>query len=368
MTTLACDFRIRREGLDLVVATTWTGPLRELLAQDHAVVIARELPDTTEGADRTLSPARLACVGNWVGVPSLRQVIRVLRNAREASDDPVICFMDVVGMLTCIGFPRARGDVILFGRGQGTAAITFSGRYPRLVLQAAEAIGRCLRRLALRRADYSVTVSSDLARSLGIVGAFVAPELDWNAFNAGPRTSQSRDLGTALFVGRLELEKGPELAIRAAAAAESITRLVVVGSGSLLSRLRDVAEEVRTELAVKFIPSLPHRDVLQLCQEVRVLLAPSLSEGFGLAPFEGLAMGAAAVASRVGGLPEAIGWSDRAQLVSSRTVSDWASAVESSTPGPVMTTEDLKILRESMGWWTLGEVLEHVSKIRSPDS
>jgi glycosyltransferase involved in cell wall biosynthesis len=269
-------------------------------------------------------------------------------------------------MLTAIVARRRLGPVILLSRGRSTVSITFSERYPRPLLIAAEAILRTSLRVAVRRADHVIAVSSEVAGQFGKKPAFIAPEVDWDALVQCP-TGGPRELDLALFVGRLELEKGPELAIRAAAAAPGIDRLVVVGSGVLRAHLGKVADEVRSSLRVEFISAAPHQEVLGLCQRASVLLAPSSSEGFGLAAFEAVAMGAAVVASQVGGLPEAVGGfaadvgASRVRLLASRSASDWAAQIAQTVPGERQTIADLKELRERQGWWTLGEVIDHVS-------
>ena len=93
-----------------------------------------------------------------------------------------------------------------------------------------------------------------------------------------------------LYVGRLSAEKG---VLELSAAAAGLPH-VVVGDGPLRSRVPG---------AVGFVPP----DELGAWYErAAVVAAPSLREGYGVAPREAMAWGRPVVASRVGGLVDAV--------------------------------------------------------------
>jgi glycosyltransferase involved in cell wall biosynthesis len=292
----------------------------------------------------------------------MSDLVRVRRRGRDLPIGTVVSFMDLVGMLALITCQTRTRPRILFARGHGTASITFFGRYRRTTLRVVESVQVLLQKLALRRADHVVTVSRELARTLGVENAFIAPEVDWWGLENAASLAEDRQGTLAVFIGRLELEKGPELAIRAAAAAESIGHLVVIGDGSLREHLAGVASEVAPHLQVEFVRSAQRQDVYTYLQSARVLIAPSLSEGFPLAPIEALAMGAAVVASDAGGLPESVGWSDRGLVVRGRSVADWAARLDAARAGDRLTGTELSQLRRSRNWWTLQEVLDQVTE------
>jgi alpha-1,3-rhamnosyl/mannosyltransferase len=67
----------------------------------------------------------------------------------------------------------------------------------------------------------------------------------------------------------------------------------------------------------------------------RAVLVPSLHEGFGFTPLEGMACGAPVVSSDGGALPETVG--DAAMVVPARDVEAWRHAL-----GAVTTDDDLR--------------------------
>ncbi len=119
-----------------------------------------------------------------------------------------------------------------------------------------------------------------------------------------------------LFVGRLQPLKGPEVAIRALAAAISmapaVTRdaiLAVVGgpSGSLSggdepARLMELATSLGVGERVVFFPPQPHARLADFYSAAELVLMPSRSESFGLVALESQACGTPVVAAASGGL------------------------------------------------------------------
>lgn len=85
------------------------------------------------------------------------------------------------------------------------------------------------------------------------------------------------------------------------------TSLVVAGGRpAYVQRLRAHATAVGLE-AVRFIEYVPGADLPALYSGARLLLYPSLYEGFGLPPLEAMACGCPVVASRVSSIPEVCG-------------------------------------------------------------
>jgi D-inositol-3-phosphate glycosyltransferase len=122
-------------------------------------------------------------------------------------------------------------------------------------------------------------------------------------------------LRLALFVGRLQAHKGPDVAVRTLAEAVAsdpvATRelqLAIVGgpSGSdvgEVARLMDLATSLGVSEHVILFPPQPQERLADFYSAADVVLVPSRSESFGLVALEAQACGTPVVAARVGGLP-----------------------------------------------------------------
>ena len=149
----------------------------------------------------------------------------------------------------------------------------------------------------------------------------VPPGVDHAMFT--PRDRESRATGCtssglrlALFVGRLQPHKGPDVAVRTLA--EAVARdpvapndlvLAIVGGpsgtdhGEEVDRLMDLATALGVGDRVMFFPPQPQERLADFYAAADVVLVPSRSESFGLVALEAQACGTPVVAARVGGLP-----------------------------------------------------------------
>ena len=138
--------------------------------------------------------------------------------------------------------------------------------------------------------------------------------VDVAAFDAPPRTSRAR-LEVA-FLGRMVPDKGADVL------ADALVRLdrddihaTFIGSQGFDPRAApsDYEQSLRRKTAplgakVEFLPFQPRLRVSELLAETDVLVVPSRwPEPFALTVLEGMASGAAVVASNIGGIPEACG-------------------------------------------------------------
>jgi glycosyltransferase involved in cell wall biosynthesis len=100
-------------------------------------------------------------------------------------------------------------------------------------------------------------------------------------------------------------------------------KLVIVGSGPLLTSLQENAVRLRIAEANVFIPAT--RDVATWMRSMDIFVLPSYSEAFSNSLLEAMACGCSVVGSRVGGTPELIGSNDeRGLLFKSGDVADLA--------------------------------------------
>jgi D-inositol-3-phosphate glycosyltransferase len=146
----------------------------------------------------------------------------------------------------------------------------------------------------------------------------VHPGVDHRLFNPGDRQQARSELGISadeavmLYVGRIQPLKGLELAVRAAyevlpALDRDLTFLIVGGvSGASgereLERTVKLIESLDLGDHVRFVGSVPHRNLPTYYRAADVLTVTSHSESFGLAALEASACGTPVIATAVGGL------------------------------------------------------------------
>lgn len=122
-------------------------------------------------------------------------------------------------------------------------------------------------------------------------------------------------LRLALFVGRLQSHKGPDVAIRTIAevvarspdVAEDLVLAIVGGpsgehAGAEVARLMELASALGVADRVILFPPQPHARLADFYSAADVVLVPSRSESFGLVALEAQACGTPVVAAAVGGL------------------------------------------------------------------
>jgi glycogen(starch) synthase len=110
-------------------------------------------------------------------------------------------------------------------------------------------------------------------------------------------------------LGRLWPEKGMDLALLAfVAVRERIprARLMIAGDGALRSELQQQAADLGIASAVDFLGWVAPENMPALINTSTIVLVPSRQEALGLAALEAAAMARPVVATRVGGVPEAV--------------------------------------------------------------
>ena len=168
-----------------------------------------------------------------------------------------------------------------------------------------------LARLLVRRARVVVCASTALAEEARALGA-----RDVRVVPSGvrfPETIASPDEPPhVLYAGRLSEEKG----VRELAEAARGLPLVVVGDGPLRTLFPQ---------AIGFVPP---RDVGAFYERAAVVVVPSRREGYGVVAREAMAYGRPVVATRVGGLVDAVQDGVTGLLVPPRDVGALRAALE----------------------------------------
>lgn len=132
------------------------------------------------------------------------------------------------------------------------------------------------------------------------------------------------------FVGSLNRQKGLEFLIKAMPKVNSILKpqtpkLIIVGSGPLLSNLKNLVEKLNLKLVVKFKGFV--KDLSPFYKSFSLFVLPSLSESFGQTALEAMSYGIPIVASSVGGLKEIVLDKKQGLLVPPKDSDQLASAI-----------------------------------------
>jgi glycosyltransferase involved in cell wall biosynthesis len=166
-----------------------------------------------------------------------------------------------------------------------------------------------------------------------------------NAYRDGlfrllPEVERRHDL---LFVGRLVSDKGVDILLEALAVlARRGLRppLTIVGEGPDRERLEDQSRSLELGTQVRFLGALVGDELVRVMNSHQILVVPSrYNEPFGIVALEGLACGCEVVASRGGGLSEAVG--PCGITFRNGDVDDLATALEAAWSKPVTQRQTL---------------------------
>lgn len=151
-----------------------------------------------------------------------------------------------------------------------------------------------------------VLVSNELMKRCALSAGIRADALHtvpnfWPAADSPPSETDARHV---LFVGRLVVEKGVDVALRAAA--RSGVTLRIVGDGPLRSDLERLAREL--DAPAEFVGPLWGDEVEKEMRSASALVVPSVwHEVSPLVIYQAMTLGVPVIASNVGGIPDLIG-------------------------------------------------------------
>jgi glycosyltransferase involved in cell wall biosynthesis len=129
---------------------------------------------------------------------------------------------------------------------------------------------------------------------------------------AAPATAATEDGTRLLCVGAVAPHKGQDVLVRALAGLDDDPPWTCTFAGSLdvapdfVAALESVVDSAGLRERIRFAGVLTRRALEDAYAAADLLVAPSRVESFGMAVAEALAHGIPVVASRVGGLPEAV--------------------------------------------------------------
>lgn len=198
---------------------------------------------------------------------------------------------------------------------------------------------------ALTAANRVVAVSRDLAEAAEELGASsdhiaVVPNgINRDLFRPGDKLRARVELGLAphstylLFLGRLNLVKGPDLAVEALSLIDE-ANLLLVGDGPLEAPLKQRAASLGLSDRVLFVGQCAHQEVPRYLAACDLLVLPSRSEGQPNAVLEALAAERPVVAAAVGGVPEIVGEGQQGMLFPPEEPTALAAAVQRALAHP----------------------------------
>ena len=111
------------------------------------------------------------------------------------------------------------------------------------------------------------------------------------------------------FIKHLHPQYGPDVllvAFKKVVNKYSNVKLIIIGKGYLENKLKNMAVNLKIEDKVKFLGYYPHDKIKDVYLDIDIFAMPSKSESFGVAAIEAQSMEIPVVASRIGGIPEAV--------------------------------------------------------------
>lgn len=168
------------------------------------------------------------------------------------------------------------------------------------------------------RADATIVVSSAIERRVRAAGGGARVRLIRNAMRP-PHLSMHRDAARQAlglpsdipvvgWVGRLSIEKGPDLLVEALAQLRGEAHVVVIGDGSMRQSLQDRVGQLGMSSRVTFAGL--RANAAELFGALDLLALTSRTEGTPMVLLEAMWAGVPIVATSVGGVPDILGHDD----------------------------------------------------------
>jgi glycosyltransferase involved in cell wall biosynthesis len=220
---------------------------------------------------------------------------------------------------------QERCDIVHFHTARAHAMSAFLGRSPGVARVVTRRMDYRLRGGWYTRRLYNHEVQAVVAISEGVRAALVASGVDATRITVVPsgvavdrfasapaaraaaraRFGLGADAWVLAVVGALETRKGHDVLLDALARLPIADAAVLVaGEGSMRDALRARADALALGARVRWLGRLD--DVTDVLAAADALVMPSRHEGLGVAVLEAMAAALPVVASRIGGLPEAV--------------------------------------------------------------
>ncbi|MHA1725185.1 MAG: glycosyltransferase family 4 protein [Promethearchaeota archaeon] len=181
----------------------------------------------------------------------------------------------------------------------------------------------------LRKINYIIPVSKYIKKLTLLDGA--DPErtiikyntIDTNLFTPNPPQKKDIDI---LFIGRLSIEKGVNILIKASKYLSHQKKIVIIGEGPLRNYLEALAKKIDNQIIFKGF--IDHDLLPSYIRRAKLLVAPSLSECHAAVPLEAMACGVPVIASNVAGMTDTIQHGKNGWILKKNTPKELATFVE----------------------------------------
>jgi glycosyltransferase involved in cell wall biosynthesis len=166
-----------------------------------------------------------------------------------------------------------------------------------------------------------------------------------------------------LFLGRVTFQKGPDYFLQAAARVvreEPNVRFVLGGTGDMLPTMIEESARMRLQRHLSFTGFLSGVDVERMYALADIYVMPSVSEPFGIAPLEAMALDVPVIVSRQSGVAEVL---EHALKVDFWDVEDIANKILALLRQPALRRQLVEDGREEvarMRWDLRGQLLREV--------
>jgi glycosyltransferase involved in cell wall biosynthesis len=163
-----------------------------------------------------------------------------------------------------------------------------------------------IEREGMEKADKIIAVSQFTKRTI-IEKYGINPDKITVIYNAVYPISEGEKQKLVLFLGRLTIQKGADVFLRAAKKVSEFepgVRFVVAGAGDLLPDLINQAVELGISNRVIFTDRLTDEEMKHMYGIASVYVMPSVSEPFGITALEAISAGTPTIASKTAGVCE----------------------------------------------------------------
>jgi teichuronic acid biosynthesis glycosyltransferase TuaC len=154
--------------------------------------------------------------------------------------------------------------------------------------------------------------------------------VDLNHFRIETSEDDTKKRRTIGFIGSLDKKKGADYLIDIFSEIKrkkNNVDFLIIGDGTLMSFLKGKFRLETENLDVTFTGKLSYDKIPNMMNKLDVLVVPSRNEGFGMVVIEANACGIPVVGSKVGGLPEAIGYTKNIINIDNHFVQNIANRV-----------------------------------------
>lgn len=137
------------------------------------------------------------------------------------------------------------------------------------------------------------------------------------------------EFGNVLFLGRIDRYKGLDVLVEAVKKSKSNARLIIVGDGPFLPKIKESVRALKMENRVDFMGWVPHHELANLFTAATVVAVPSVwAEPFGKVGIEAMAHARPVVAFDVGGISDWLEHGKTGYLVPWKDTNAMAAAID----------------------------------------